>query len=84
MAMLPTKATATIARVHTTPWALSVRRCCSRDKWSWLTWKRLAAPELVAEAPAACEKVYAGKGPTSDIPWPRSMSSTGSMTSISS
>ena len=30
-----------------------------------LVYDRLAAPELVAEAPAACERIYAGKGPAS-------------------
>ena len=30
-----------------------------------LVYDRLAAPELVAEAPAACERIYAGKGPSS-------------------
>ncbi|MDX6377117.1 MAG: uroporphyrinogen methyltransferase / synthase [Gaiellaceae bacterium] len=30
-----------------------------------LVYDRLAAPELVAEAPAGCERIYAGKGPSS-------------------
>ncbi len=30
-----------------------------------LVYDRLAAPDLVAEAPPACERIYAGKGPSS-------------------